>query len=76
MNFRSAVKILLVLVLALPVGQLVIFWIAGLLSAMGDTAASNVLGYINTAIQLTWLLCVVGLVVTLAMHSLADGREE
>lgn len=74
MTLRNAVKTLLVLVLALPMVAAVLVWVVGLLRAMGDAAGAAVVGYVGTACQVTWLVCLVGLLVTLAMMALADER--
>ncbi len=70
MTLRCAVRWLLVLTLALPVAQALLWWVAGLLKAMGDVPAATVVGYINTGAGVVWLLSLVGLVVTLALQSL------
>lgn len=69
-NSRSAVKAFLVLVLSLPVVYLVLVWISNLLEAMGDEPVVAVLGYFLVAVQIVWLLSVVGLVLLLAVLSL------
>jgi len=75
MNLRCSVKLLLVSVLGLPILQAVLTWVTGLLKAMGDPAAAAVVGYVNTAAQVTWLVCVVGLLITLAIRSLDEPCE-
>ena len=75
MDLRASVKMLLVLVLGLPILQAVLAWVTGLLTAMGDPAAALVVGYVNTAAQVMWLVCVVGLLVTLAMRSLDESDK-
>jgi Na+-driven multidrug efflux pump len=72
MTLRNAVKTLLVLVLALPLVAGVLVWVVGLLRAMGDAAGATVVGYLGTACQVTWLVCLVGLLVTLAISVLAE----
>lgn len=76
MNFRTALKTLLVLVLGLPILSVVLVWVAGLLGAMGDAGAANVLGHINSAARVIWLVSLVGIVVVLGMESLDRHREE
>jgi Na+-driven multidrug efflux pump len=80
MTLRTAVKYLLVLSLALPLVAGVLVWVGGLLRAMGDAAGATAVGYIGTACQVVWLVCLVGLLVTLAMTVLgerpADGEGE
>jgi hypothetical protein len=75
-NLRTALKSLLTLVLGLPILSVVLAWIAGLLAAMGDADAANVLGHINTATRVLWLVSLVGIVVVLGLESLDRAREE
>jgi hypothetical protein len=72
----TALKTLLALVVGLPILSVVLAWVAGLLKAMGDIAAADVLGHINTAVQVTWLVALVGMVVVLGIESLDRHREE
>ncbi len=74
MRSRSAVKLLLALTLGLPLLQAVLVWVGGLLTAMGDPTTSSVLGHVNTAFGIVWLVSVVGLVVALALQSLDEPR--
>ena len=76
MSLRSATKTLLVLALALPVVQGVLFWIRGLLSGMGDADGAAIIGHVGTACQVLWLISVVGLVVVLAILVLVEWRPE
>jgi hypothetical protein len=75
MTLRNAVKSLLVLVLALPIVAAVLLWVVGLLRAMGDAAGAAVVGHVGTACQVTWLVCLVGLLVTLAASSLCEPKS-
>jgi hypothetical protein len=75
-NLRTALISLLVLVLGLPILSVVLTWVAGLLTAMGDTGAANVLSHINTAVRVLWLVALVGNVVVLALEALDRSREE
>jgi len=75
MDPRTAVKLLLVLVLGLPLVQAVLGWVGGLLTAMGDGSAETILGHVNTAAGIVWLLSVVGLLVMLAIRSLDEPHE-
>ena len=75
MTARSATKLLLILVLALPLLLAVIAWVNGLLTARGDASAVNVLGHVSTVLRVIWLVCVVGLVVTLAIQSLDEPKN-
>lgn len=76
MNLRTALISLLVLVLGLPILSVVLTWVAGLLTAMGDTGAANVLSHINTVVRVLWLVALVGNVVVLALEALDRSREE
>jgi hypothetical protein len=75
-NLRTALITLLVLVLGLPILSVMLTWVAGLLTAMGDTSAANVLTHINTAVRILWLVALVGNVVVLALEMLDRSREE
>lgn len=75
MNFRTALKTLLVLVLGLPLVQAVFLWVSGLLSAMGDDAVGTVLEYVSKAVGILWLLSLVGLIITLALQTLDEPRD-
>jgi hypothetical protein len=72
MTLRSAIKTLLVLALALPVAQGVLFWVRGLLASMGDAEGGAIVGYVITACQVTWSVVLVGLVIVLAFFVLND----
>jgi len=75
MNSRTAIKVLLALVLGLPLLQAVFGWVGGLLTAMGDGATAGVLSHVSTAVGIAWLASVVGLLVAIAAYSLDNGRE-
>ncbi len=75
MNSRTAIKVLLALVLGLPLLQAVFGWVGGLLTAMGDGGTAGVLGHVSTAVGIVWLASVVGLLIAIAVYSLDDGRE-
>ena len=75
MSFRSAVKLLLVLTLGLPLLHTVLIWVGGLLSAMGDSTTSEVLSHLSTAVGIVWLVSVVGLVVALALQSFDEPHD-
>jgi hypothetical protein len=75
MRSCSAVKLMLALTLGLPLLQAVLMWVGGLLTAMGDPTTSTVLGHINTATGIAWLVSVVGLVVALALQSLDEPHD-
>jgi hypothetical protein len=75
-NLRTALISLLVLVLGLPILSVVLTWVAGLLTAMGDNSAATVLSHINTSVRVLWLVTLVGNVVVLALEALDRSREE
>lgn len=72
MTIRSALKLLLGLALGLPLLQTLLFWVAGLLGAMGDAAAATFLGRVNVGVGVLWLASIVGLVVLLAMKAVNE----
>ena len=76
MTLRSATKTLLVLVLALPVAQIVLMWVRGLLVSMGDPDGAAMVGHVGTVCQVAWALCLVGLVVVVALLALNDRSPE
>jgi len=79
MTIRSALKLLLGLALGLPLLQTLLFWVAGLLGAMGDAAAAAFLGRMNVGVGVVWLAALVGLVVLLAMKAVSepvDSQDE
>jgi hypothetical protein len=73
MTIRSTLKLLLGLALGLPLLQTLLFWVAGLLRAMGDAAAATFLGRVNVAVGVVWLAVLVGLVVLLAMKAVNES---
>ena len=75
MTSRTAVKILLGFVLGLPILLATLSWVAGLLTAMEDTAAAEVLHDLNTGFSVLWLVAVVGLVVGLAVEALEEPQN-
>ena len=76
MTSRSAVKFLLGFVLGLPILLAVLGWVAGLLAAMEDVAAAEVLRDLSTGFSVLWLVTVVGLVIALAVERLDETGEE
>jgi len=76
MILRSAAKTLLVLVLALPVAQIVLIWVRGLLSSMGDAEGGAIIGHVGTICQVVWVLCLVALLIVLSLVVLNDRRPE
>ena len=65
MTLRSATKTLLVLVLALPVAQIVLIWVRGLLTSMGDADGGAIIGHVGTVCQVAWVLCLVAMVIAI-----------
>jgi hypothetical protein len=78
MTFRSATKTLLVLALGLPIVQMVLLWVSGLLKGMGDPAGAAIIGHVGTGCQVVWAVSLVGLVITLSLVVLNDraGDEQ
>ncbi len=82
MTPRNVLKALLVLVLGLPVLESLLAWVAGLLAAMGDAEAAGVLGRINVAAGVLWLVALVALVILLGLKAATepvrslDDRDE
>lgn len=72
MTLPAAIRCLLLTVIALPIAQVVLVWVAALLQAMGDEAAAIVLGHVGTAAGVLWILALVGLVVLLAVKALDE----
>ena len=76
MTLRSATKTLVVLALALPVVQVVLIWIRGLLASMGDNAGATAIGHVGTACLVAWTVSLVGLVIVLALIVLSQQRTD
>jgi hypothetical protein len=76
MTLRSATKTLLVLVLALPMAQIVLISVRGLLISMGDADGGAIIGHVGTLCQVVWALCLVALVIVLALVVLNDRAAE
>jgi hypothetical protein len=67
MTIRSAIRLFLGLAVGLPVLQTLLFWVSGLLAAMGDEAAANFIQRLNLAAAVAWLASLVGLVILVAI---------
>jgi hypothetical protein len=67
MTLRSWAKTLLAMALGLPIVQIVLFWVGGLLASMGDQDGARIIQHIGTACQVLWAVGVVGLVIALAL---------
>ena len=76
MTLRSATKTLLVLVLALPVAQMVLIWVRGLLNSMGDAEGGAIIGHVGTICQVVWALCLVALVIVLSLVVFNDRSPD
>jgi hypothetical protein len=76
MTLRCAMKTLLVLVLALPVAQIVLVCVRGLLSSMGDAEGGAIIGHVGTVCLVAWALCFVALVIVTALVVLNDRPTE
>ena len=79
MALRTGLIILLGLTLGLPLAQSLLWWIAGLLKAMGDEAAATVIGRISIGASVLWLASLVALTVLLAVKAVnepIDARDE
>ena len=74
MTIRSAIRLLLGLAIGLPVLQTLLFWVSGLLTAMGDEAAANFLQRVNLGAAVLWLVSLVGLIVLLGVLAAGDPR--
>ncbi len=75
-NLRTVLKTLLVVVLGMPLLSVVLSWVVGLLAVLGDAAGASAFKFINTAVQVLWLVSLIGLVVVLALEALEHSREE
>ena len=79
MTIRLAMKWLLGLTLGLPMLQSLLYWVAGLLSSMGDAEAASAFERIHIAVGVAWLVSLVGLVITLAVKAIdesSDGNDD
>jgi hypothetical protein len=76
MTLLSATKWLLVLALALPMIHIVLIWVRGLLTSMGDNAGAEIIGHIGTACLAVWPVSLVGLVVVLALIVVSEHRSK
>jgi hypothetical protein len=64
--------VLLGFVLGLPLVESLLFWVAHLLSAMGDDPAAAVIHYVNVAAGILWLAVLVAVIVVLALKAAAE----
>jgi hypothetical protein len=75
MHLRTTLKVLLALAIGLPVLEAALVWVAGLLAAMGDAAAADVLRHINVAAGVLWILCLVAMVIALAVKAVLEPLD-
>ena len=73
MAVRGRALLPLVLVLALPVAQIVLIWVRGLLKSMGDAEGGAIIGHVGTVCQVVWAVCLVALVIVSSLIVL-NGR--
>jgi len=76
MSLRSAIRTLLVLVLALPIAEIVLLGVRGLLLSMGDVNGGAMIGTVGALCLAAWVICLVGLVAVLALLALKDQPPE
>ena len=76
MKIRTALKLLLGLTLGLPMLQSLLYWVSGLLASMGDAAAATAFQRLHIAVGVAWLVCLIGLVISLAMKAIGDAGDE
>jgi hypothetical protein len=72
---RTGLVILLGLTLGLPLVQSLLWWVAGLLKAMGDEPAATAIGRISIGAGVLWLASLVALVVLLAVKAVSEPNE-
>jgi hypothetical protein len=72
MTVRTSLKWLLGLTLGLPMLQSLLYWVSGLLASMGDEAAANAFGRLHICVAVAWLVCLVGLVISLAVKAIGE----
>jgi hypothetical protein len=72
MTLRSTAQLLLAFALGLPIVQAVLFWVAGLLTSMGDNAGADIIRHIGTGCLVAWLVAIVGLLIVLALMVLGE----
>ena len=72
MIIRSALRLLLGATLGLPLLQMLLFWVARLLTAMGDDAAASVVGRLMIGNGMIWLMALVAMIVLLALRAIEE----
>jgi hypothetical protein len=76
MTIRTALKLLLGLTLGLPMLQSLLYWVSGLLASMGDAAAATAFQRLHIGVGVAWLVCLIGLVISLAMKAVSDSGDD
>ena len=76
MTLRKVIGWLVGLALGLPLGEALLVWVGGLLSAMGDASAAQMLARINVALGVLWLASLVGLVIALGLKAAWEPRRD
>ena len=76
MTTRSALRLLLGLTLGLPLVQMLLYWVAALLTAMGDAAAARVIQRLMVGNGVLWLIVLVGIIVLLAVRAIDDEHVD
>ncbi len=73
---QTAIRALVALALALPIVQMVLVWVRGLLTGMGDAGGATFIGYVSLLCQVVWAVSLVGLVILLAVVALEERPPE
>jgi hypothetical protein len=76
MTIRTAIKLLLGLTLGLPMLQSLLYWVSGVLASMGDDAAASAFQRLHIGVGVAWLVCLIGLVISLAIKAIGDAGDE
>jgi hypothetical protein len=76
MTIRTAIKLLLGLTLGLPMLQSLLYWVSGVLASMGDDAAASAFQRLHIGVGVAWLVCLIGLVISLAIKAISDAGDE
>lgn len=77
MSLRSAIRLCVVLTLALPVATAGLLGIVrGLLAALGDEQAVGVVEAVGETLAVLWLLALTALVILLGLHTIQQAPPE
>ena len=77
MSLRSAIRLLVVLALALPVVVCALVGVArGLLAALGDERGANVATGAGQIATIGWLVSLAGLVIVLGLNALQEPPSD